>query len=37
MNILARLDTQSRWGLDNGLWTIGGDSYADFVRSTTAF
>jgi alpha-beta hydrolase superfamily lysophospholipase len=34
---LARVDTQARWGLDNGLWTMGGKSYADFVRRTAAY
>ncbi len=37
MKGLARVDTQARWGLDNGLWTIGGDSYADFLRRTAAY
>jgi dienelactone hydrolase len=35
--LLARLDTQARWGLNNGLWTLGGDSYADFLRRTTEY
>jgi pimeloyl-ACP methyl ester carboxylesterase len=35
--LLARFDTQARWGLDNGRWTIGGDSYADFLRRTTGY
>jgi pimeloyl-ACP methyl ester carboxylesterase len=37
MRGLARVDTQVRWGLDNGLWTMGGDSYADFLRRTAAY
>ena len=37
MGRLARVDTQTRWGLDNGLWTMGGDSYADFLRRTAAY
>jgi alpha-beta hydrolase superfamily lysophospholipase len=37
MRGLARVDTQARWGLDNGLWTMGGDSYADFLRRTAAY
>jgi pimeloyl-ACP methyl ester carboxylesterase len=37
MRILTRIDTQARWGLNNGMWTIGGTSYADFVRRTTAY
>jgi pimeloyl-ACP methyl ester carboxylesterase len=37
MGLLTRTDTQARWGLDNGMWTIGGDSYADFIRRTTAY
>jgi pimeloyl-ACP methyl ester carboxylesterase len=34
---LARFDTQARWGLNNGMWTIGGNSYADFLRRTTEY
>jgi alpha-beta hydrolase superfamily lysophospholipase len=37
MGLFTRIDTQARWGLNNGLWTIGGDSYADFVRRTTGY
>jgi alpha-beta hydrolase superfamily lysophospholipase len=37
MSVLTRIDAQTRWGLNNGLWTIGGRSYADFVRRTTAY
>jgi alpha-beta hydrolase superfamily lysophospholipase len=33
----ARRDTQVRWGLDNGRWTMGGPTYADFIRRTTAY
>jgi dienelactone hydrolase len=40
-NLIARgltaTDTQARWGLDNGMWTIGGKSYADFIRRTAAY
>jgi alpha-beta hydrolase superfamily lysophospholipase len=35
--LLARVDTQARWGLNNGVWTIGGTSYADFLRRTTEY
>jgi pimeloyl-ACP methyl ester carboxylesterase len=35
--VLARFDTQARWGLNNGMWTIGGDGYADFLRRTTEY
>jgi glutamate/tyrosine decarboxylase-like PLP-dependent enzyme/dienelactone hydrolase len=35
--LLARFDTQARWGLNNGVWTIGGNSYADFLRRTTKY
>jgi pimeloyl-ACP methyl ester carboxylesterase len=35
--LLARFDTQARWGLNNGVWTIGGNSYADFLRQTTKY
>ncbi|MDX6665566.1 MAG: hypothetical protein QOG68_1772 [Solirubrobacteraceae bacterium] len=35
--LMARFDTQARWGLNNGMWTIGGDSYADFLRRTTEY
>jgi alpha-beta hydrolase superfamily lysophospholipase len=37
MWIMTRYDTQARWGLNNGMWTIGGASYADFVRRTRAY
>lgn len=36
-SIRTRLRTSARWGLNNGLWTMGGDSYADFVRRTRAY
>ena len=32
-----RTQTQVRWGLDNGVWTMGGPTYADFIRRTTAY
>jgi pimeloyl-ACP methyl ester carboxylesterase len=35
--LLAHFDTQARWGLNNGLWTIGGNGYADFLRRTTEY
>lgn len=34
MALKARLQTQVRWGLDNGVWTMGGPTYADFIRRT---
>jgi pimeloyl-ACP methyl ester carboxylesterase len=37
MASLAKTQTQTRWGLDNGMWTIGGTSYADFIRRTPAY
>jgi alpha-beta hydrolase superfamily lysophospholipase len=37
MWVMTRYDTQARWGLNNGMWTIGGTSYADFVRRTRAY
>lgn len=33
----ARRQTQIRWGLDNGVWTMGGPTYADFIRRTRAY
>ena len=35
--LMTRFDTQTRWGLNNGLWTIGGATYAEFVRRTRAY
>jgi len=37
MGALAARSTQKRWGLNNGVWTMGADSYADFIRRTTAY
>src|SRR6202171_3594547 len=37
MALKARAQTQIRWGLDNGVWTMGGPTYADFIRRTTAY
>jgi alpha-beta hydrolase superfamily lysophospholipase len=37
LTVMARLRTQVRWGLNNGRWTIGGASYADFVRRTADY
>src|ERR1700704_416789 len=37
MALKARGQTQVRWGLDNGVWTMGGPTYADFIRRTTAY
>jgi pimeloyl-ACP methyl ester carboxylesterase len=37
MGALATGNTQVRWGLNNGAWTMGADSYADFIRRTTDY
>jgi pimeloyl-ACP methyl ester carboxylesterase len=37
MGVLAAGSTQVRWGLNNGAWTMGADSYADFIRRTTDY
>jgi pimeloyl-ACP methyl ester carboxylesterase len=37
IGLRARFDTQARWGLNNGLWTIGGSGYADFLRRTSDY
>ena len=37
IGLRARVNTQARWGADNGVWTFGGTSYADFLRRTTAY
>lgn len=37
MSALAARSTQVRWGLNNGVWTMGADSYADFIRRTTDY
>ena len=37
MALKAHMQTQVRWGLDNGVWTMGGPTYADFIRRTTAY
>jgi pimeloyl-ACP methyl ester carboxylesterase len=37
MAALAARRTQVRWGLNNGVWTMGATSYADFIRRTTAY
>jgi pimeloyl-ACP methyl ester carboxylesterase len=37
MGALAARSTQVRWGLNNGTWTMGADSYADFIRRTTDY
>jgi pimeloyl-ACP methyl ester carboxylesterase len=33
----ASRNTQIRWGLDNGVWTMGGTSYCDFIRRTPPY
>jgi pimeloyl-ACP methyl ester carboxylesterase len=35
--VLVKRRTQIRWGLNNGKWTMGGNSYADFIRRTPAY
>jgi pimeloyl-ACP methyl ester carboxylesterase len=37
MTLLTKTDTQARWGLNNGRWTMGGATYSDFVRKTTSY
>lgn len=37
MRVIAALRTQARWGLNNGVWTMGAASYADFIRRTTDY
>jgi pimeloyl-ACP methyl ester carboxylesterase len=37
MAAMAALRTQVRWGLNNGVWTLGASSYADFIRRTTDY
>jgi pimeloyl-ACP methyl ester carboxylesterase len=37
MGALAAGRTQVRWALNNGVWTMGATSYADFIRRTTDY
>jgi pimeloyl-ACP methyl ester carboxylesterase len=37
MGAMAALRTQVEWGLNNGVWTLGATSYADFIRRTTDY
>jgi pimeloyl-ACP methyl ester carboxylesterase len=37
MGAIAALRTQVRWGLNNGVWTLGASTYADFIRRTTDY
>jgi pimeloyl-ACP methyl ester carboxylesterase len=37
MGAIAAASTQVRWGLNNGVWTFGASTYADFIRRTTAY
>jgi hypothetical protein len=37
MGAMAAVRTQARWGLNNGVWTFGAASYADFIRRTTDY
>jgi pimeloyl-ACP methyl ester carboxylesterase len=37
IRLRARSDTQVRWGINHGHWTIGGQSYADYLRRIRAY
>lgn len=37
MGAMAAVRTEVRWGLNNGVWTFGAASYADFIRRTTDY
>jgi len=37
MGAMAAVRTQVRWALNNGVWTFGAASYADFIRRTTDY
>jgi pimeloyl-ACP methyl ester carboxylesterase len=37
LTMLTALSTQVRWGLRNGLWVFGADSFADLVRKVRAY
>jgi alpha-beta hydrolase superfamily lysophospholipase len=37
MSALAAARTEVGWGLNNGVWTMGASSYADFIRRTTDY
>jgi pimeloyl-ACP methyl ester carboxylesterase len=37
MSALAATRTQVRWALNNGVWTMGADSYADLIRRTADY
>ncbi len=37
LRVKASRNTQIRWGLDNGVWTMGGTSYCDFIRRTPPY
>ncbi|CAL9639928.1 alpha/beta hydrolase family protein [Streptomyces sp. enrichment culture] len=37
LGLVTRSHTTKRWGLNHGRWTVGGASYAEFVRHTRAY
>ncbi|MGB8406461.1 MAG: alpha/beta fold hydrolase [Mycobacterium sp.] len=37
IGLMTRFNTQARWGLNHGRWAVGGASYADFIRRTSAY
>ena len=37
LTTFTTISTQIRWALNNGVWAIGADSYADLVRQTRLF
>ncbi len=37
MKFKMAIDTSARWGLNNGVWTFGSSSVAEFVRQTKQY
>jgi len=37
MKLKMAIDTSARWGLNNGVWTFGSRSVAEFVRQTKQY
>jgi pimeloyl-ACP methyl ester carboxylesterase len=37
LTMLTALSTQVRWGLRNGMWVFGADSFADLIRRVRAY
>jgi pimeloyl-ACP methyl ester carboxylesterase len=37
LETMAKGDTNARWGLENGVWVNGVDTFAEYVRSTAAY